>query len=87
MAPVRAYRGRRGFFRELVDDDPIVQAAAGRLLLGGDPAVVLDEEDPLRLAVQEAVLHRAVDLDHQRDKRLAREISNEMAVMLKRMFG
>lgn len=73
-ALVRERRLRRG-----VADDPAVKAAALAYAYGGDGARILDELDPARAVVMQAVAVRAAELARQRDERLALLINAAVA--------
>lgn len=70
--------GRRGGFRRWVAGRPeLLEVAAHARLLGEDWRAVLQRpDDDVDAVVSDAVLQRAIELQEERDRNLARRLSN-----------
>lgn len=75
--------GERPGFLEALRNDDAISLAAHASLLGLDPISVLEERDPVRLTVIEAIVHRAEELDLKHRKSLASLIAGEVVSRIK----
>lgn len=86
MEPRHARAEVPGFFGRLVTEDPddwgpagTIQAAAGALLFGADPGIILDETDDARALAVSAALELALRMDRNRRIDLANKLGEVLS--------